>query len=146
MKKPLFNIFSLVTLLLTLSTLTVFAQAKRTLRATIPFNFVANEQVYPAGDYTIEPVYLAGSQSLKLQSADGHLTTFLPTRAVPLTASETSVRLVFNKFAEQYVLSAVCGIEERIANKISAANRQMKLAKRIEKSIKETLSVTAQRR
>jgi|ERR1044072_3669710 hypothetical protein len=146
MKKTFFKIFSLLTLVFTLSTLAVLAQAHRTLKATVPFNFVVNERVYPAGDYLIETVYLAGSQSLKLQSADGHLTAFLPTRAIAIDTRETQAKLVFNKFAEQYYLAEIFGIEEKFANQVSLSNRQLNLAKQTDESAKETWSITAHRK
>jgi hypothetical protein len=145
MKQPFFKVFALLLSVFTLSTTAVLAQAHQTLKASVPFNFIINKQVYPAGDYTIETVYLAGSQSLKLQSTDGHLTAFLPTRTMKIEASQTEARLVFNKVADRYFLAQVFAGEEKVTNQILASNCQSKLAKRIEASQKATLSVTAHR-
>lgn len=146
MKKQTIKIFTIVTLLLTTSAISAFAQSPHLLKAHIPFSFTAQNKVFPAGDYTIETIYLAGSQSLKLQSTDGHITGILPTRAMKIAANDQGAKLLFDKISDQYVLAQVFGLEEQTANKIYQRKTDSRLAKQTRESKKDVLTISAERR
>src|SRR5689334_832233 len=116
MNKRIFKVISVATLLFMMPMMSVFAQANHLIKAHIPFTFVVKDKHFPAGDYTIETLYLAGSQSLKLQSADGHLTAILLIESGTAPAPDKEAKLLFTKVFEQYVLLQVFGLEERRAS------------------------------
>ena len=146
MKKQTIKIFTIVTLLLTTSAISAFAQSTHLLKAHIPFSFIARDKVFPAGDYTIETIYLAGSECLKLQSTDGHITSILPTRAMKIVANDQGAKLLFDKISDQYVLAQVFGLEEQTANKVYQSKAESGLANHTRESKKDVLTISAQRR
>jgi hypothetical protein len=145
MKKQTIKIFTIVALLLTTSAISVFAQSTHLLKAHIPFSFIARDQSFPAGDYTIETIYLAGSEYLKLQSTDGHFTGVLPTRAMKISVNNHDVKLLFDKVSDQYVLAQVFGLEEQTANTVYLSKTESRLAKHTQEAKKQVLTISAHR-
>jgi hypothetical protein len=145
MKKQTIKIFTILTLLFTTTAISVFAQSTHLLKAHIPFSFIAQGKMLPAGDYTVETVYLAGSQYLKLQSADGQLTRILPTRAMKITVNDHGMELLFDKVSDQYFLAQVFGLEEQTANQVYQPIAESRLAKHQQESKKDVVVVSAHR-
>jgi hypothetical protein len=75
-------------------------------------------------------VHLGGGSAVKIQSADGHITAFVPTRAAKAKASQSEPNLVFNRYGDQYFLSQICGLEESTTQHVARARAEDQLARR----------------
>ncbi len=105
-----------------------FAQA-RGLRADIPFNFTIKERALPAGAYTIEAIRVAGSDALRIQSADGRIRATVFVRAEFQKSVKEEPRLIFNRYADQYFLAEVFGFERSLRHELTRSKKEDHLAK-----------------
>lgn len=124
----------------------VQAQSGRLLAANIPFNFYVKDRAFPAGPYTVEPIQVGGSDALRIQSADGHITAFVPVRCSRARANQVVSTLVFKRFGEQYFLSQVPGLEERAMYALPKSHREDELANGGGAARQQTVSVIESRR
>lgn len=109
MRKQPYLILSIATLLATVFT-SAQAQSDSLVAAKVPFNFVIRDHALPAGEYLFSLIQVGASDAIKIQSADGHITAFVPTRSTKRNASQAETRLVFNRYGDQYFLSQVWGL------------------------------------
>ncbi|MFY9609688.1 MAG: hypothetical protein WAU45_13860 [Blastocatellia bacterium] len=128
MKKQAYIVLVLAALLATVST-SVQAQSDRLIAANVPFNFKIKDRALPAGEYVFALVKLAGSDAIKIQSADGHITAFIPTRSATARQNPIEARLVFNRYEDQYFLAQVFGLEENALQKLSPSRAEKELAR-----------------
>lgn len=128
MKKHSYTILVIAALLATIFT-SALAQSDRLIKASIPFNFVIKDRALPAGEYVFALVQLGGSDAVKIQSADGHITSFVPTRSARAKASQTEPNLVFNRYGDQYFLSQVYGLDESKMHQLAKPRSEVRLAK-----------------
>jgi hypothetical protein len=127
MKKQADTILVIAALLATVFT-SAQAQSDRLITANVPFNFMIKERTLPAGEYVFALVKFGGSDVVKIQSADGHITALIPTRASRTKNSEEP-RLVFSRYADQYFLSQVFGVEDSTVQTLATPRAQERLAK-----------------
>lgn len=93
----------LVLTLVALSGLAI-AQSKTVVKATVPFDFVANGQTMPAGECEIRA---ENNGIATLQVRSGNRGVFvIPNATESLKASEKTV-LVFHRYGDRYFLSAI---------------------------------------
>ena len=76
MKKRVYINVAIATLLVAAFS-SVQAQSGRLINANVPFNFVIKERALPAGQYVFALVQVGGSDAVRIQSADGHITAFV---------------------------------------------------------------------
>ena len=112
MKKQASIVLVFAALLATVS-MSVQAQSDRLIGANVPFNFMIKDRALPAGEYVFALVKMAGSDALKIQSADGHITVFVPTRSARARQNQIEARLVFNRYEDRYFLAQVHGLDGR---------------------------------
>ena len=86
---------------------TSYAQSARRTVILIPFDFVAGGKVLPAGTYGVEPVRRDSYTAWEIRSTTGRAGTVVMTSAAVDGAAEAGSRLVFQKYAETYVLAQV---------------------------------------
>jgi hypothetical protein len=110
----------------------------------VPFNFVVGDRTLPAGEYTFMLVQTGGSDSVKIQSADGHITTFVLTRAARAKAWQSEPKVVFNRYADQYFLSQVYGLGDSTTQQLAKPRVEDRLAKTAAE--KKDVSITAHKR
>ncbi len=128
MKKQAYTILVIAALLSMVFT-SAQAQSERLIAADVPFNFVIKDRALPAGDYAFVFVQVGGSDAVKIQSADGHITAFVPTRSARTRASQAEPKLVFNRYGDQYFLSQVCGLEDSTTQQLAKPGAEDRLAK-----------------
>lgn len=143
MKKQVSTILVIAALLAIVFT-SAEAQSDRLIAANVPFNFVIKDRALPAGEYVFALVHVGGSDAIKIQSANGHITAFVPTRPAKAKASQAEAKLVFNCYADQYFLSQVYGLEESTAQQLRRARAEERLAESLKES--SNVSVAAHRR
>lgn len=115
-------------------TLAVNWGAAQTLRANIPFNFVAGTSNLPAGEYAVERSGL-GAQVLQLCGEK-------PRACIVMLASEVGSsrgkgKFVFHRYGDQYFLSEVWSPKDGLAKTLPESSREKQLAQ------SETQSVVA---
>ncbi|MET0624120.1 MAG: hypothetical protein ABW250_14135 [Pyrinomonadaceae bacterium] len=85
---------------------TSYAQSARRTVILIPFDFVAGGKVLPAGTYRVEAVRRDSYTVWEIRSTAGRAGAVVMTSAVGDGAeTEAEPRLVFQKYAETYVLA-----------------------------------------
>lgn len=79
-------------------------QAQQTrVQATIPFNFLVGDKVYPAGEYNIQPSF-SGEGVLRLDRMGDPQATLVPSNTcTSLNPSETT-KLIFHRMGGAYFL------------------------------------------
>jgi hypothetical protein len=143
MKKQSYTILVITALVATVFT-SAQAQSDRLITASVPFNFVINDRALPAGEYVFAVVQLGGSDTVKIQSTDGHITAFVPTRSVRTKGSQAEPKLVFNHYGDQYFLSQVFGLYDSTAQQLARPRAEKLLAKTAAE--KRNVSIAAHKR
>lgn len=143
MKKQAYTLLVIAALLATVFT-SAQAQSDRLIAANVPFNFVIKDRALPAGEYVFALVQIGGSDAVKIQSADGHITAFVPTRSARTKASQAEPKLVFNRYGDQYLLSQVCGLEDSTTQQLAKPRAEERLAKSATE--RSSVSVAAHKR
>lgn len=117
-----------VSLLFAATTATLYAQMEnRTLmRVNIPFGFIVDDHVLPAGAYSI--VAVTADNTIALVSADRK--NSLTVRDMPNYAGAASPnsRLVFSRYGNEYFLAEVWTKGDIIARKPFVSDRQKQIA------------------
>ena len=83
----------------------VNAQTSSTIKAQVPFNFVANSKTLAAGECEIEVVGNGIQWALSISSGKQHVYAF-PIPEQPLSTTKKSA-LVFHRYGDQYFLAAI---------------------------------------
>ena len=107
MKKQAFMILTTLSLFITLSAVSVYAQSDMRLNVNIPFEFSVRNKVLPAGEYTVTQRVQNAENNLLIRRVDrtaSDVFLTIPTRA-GTTPNES--KLVFNRYGDQYFLSEV---------------------------------------
>ena len=89
-----------------MSTASIHAQETTRLKADIPFSFHVGQSAMPAGTYGLQGDSL-GRGLLTMRSDSGSGTVIFPTIPDSTSRPTNSGKLVFNKYGEEYFLSAV---------------------------------------
>ena len=125
---------SLLALSLVVSILAVASASAKSadgLRAQIPFDFNVGDKMIPAGVYAIDAMN-ADESVLHIRATRGDESAVALTRSTRAkTNAESSPRLVFHKYGDQYFLSAVWGAGET-GRALSESKRERNLRKELE--------------
>lgn len=143
MKKQIYSLFTIAGLMFTVLVTSAPAQAAHSIIAAIPFDFIVMDKVLPAGKYCFEPN--SGLGVLKIQSANGQLTVFVLAQMATLRANQAGLKLIFNRFGEQYFLSQVMGFDEEFVHQLSKSRRETVLANNASPLKRNTVSITVHR-
>ena len=127
MKKQASIVLVFAALLATVS-MSVKAQSDRLIGAPVPFNFMIKDRALPAGQYVFALVKFAGSDAIKIQSADGHITAFVPTRSTRARQNQVEARLVFNRYEDRYFLAQVSGLDGSALQQLSPSRAEKEMA------------------
>lgn len=102
MKKLAFNVFTLLSLICSLTATSVYAQSKTLIsKVEIPFDFSIRDKTLPAGVYRVERIF---QDALLIRSEDRQevcVSLTMPVRAKEIP--ETG-RLLFRRYGETYFL------------------------------------------
>src|SRR6266404_7699939 len=106
MKKQALKTFTMWSLLLMLTAVSVVAQSERS-KITIPFSFIVGEKTLPAGEYTLEPNRRDSDRFWLFQSRDGRTSCLSTTMPVRANQTQEETKLVFHRYGDQYFLSQI---------------------------------------
>jgi hypothetical protein len=107
MKKQALKNFTMFSLLLMVTAVSVAAQSERSKVTNIPFSFIVGEKTLPAGEYTVEPNRRDYDKVWLVQSRDGHASALFTTMSVRASETQEKTRFVFHKYGDQYFLSQI---------------------------------------
>ena len=102
MKKQVLTLVSVLSLLLAAGS--AFAQANQ-VKADVPFSFVVNHAVMPAGTYMISTVGLGGT--LAIRGLDNKAIQLVNANYEQANAPSTRTKLVFRCYGNRYFLSQI---------------------------------------
>jgi hypothetical protein len=104
LKKQAIKVFGLLSLLLSLSAIHVYAQSSPLIRKVeIPFDFSVRGKTLPAGTYSVTRVNPEKSL-LQLRSADGREVINVVTNSVRAKELPKTGKLIFRRYGESYFL------------------------------------------
>lgn len=107
MKKQALRTFTILSIVLVLTAITVSAQSERSKVTNIPFTFIVGQKILPAGEYTIEPNRKDSENVWLVQSRDGHITALFTTMSVRASETQEKTKFVFHKYGDRYFLSQI---------------------------------------
>lgn len=107
MKKQALRTFTMLSLVLMLTAVSVCAQSERSGVLNIKFNFIVGGKTLPAGEYTVEPNKNDSHNVWLVQSREGNASALFTTMPVRANQTQEETRLVFHKYADQYFLSQI---------------------------------------
>lgn len=145
MKKQAYSLLATLGLLITLTLATAYAGTARLVTANVPFNFVVKDKTLPAGKYSMEPIQIGGSEAIKIQSLDGHITVIVLVRLAKGRTNQEDSRLIFNRFGNRYFLAEVLGFEEAIY-RVPRSRIEDELARSVSGTNQQVVSVKGRQR
>ena len=107
MKKQALRTFTMLSLVLMLTAVSVCAQSERSGVLNIPFNFIVGGKTLPAGEYTVEPNRRDYDKVWLVQSRDGRTSALFTTMPVRASETQEKTKFVFHKYGDQYFLSQI---------------------------------------
>lgn len=141
MKKQALKTFTMLSLLLTLTAVSVSAQFQRSKVANIPFSFIVGGRTLPAGEYTVKSNRKDHDDVWLVQSRDGHASALFTTMSVRSIEIQEKSKLVFHKYGDRYFLSQIWTLGDISGRELLMHRLETKLAKnRIER---ETIVLAA---
>jgi hypothetical protein len=107
LKKQGIKAFVLLSLLLSLSAIYVYARGNTLIRKVeIPFDFSVRDETFPAGAYSVTRVNQDKS-ILQISSEDGRRMVRISTYLVQAKEAPKSAKLIFRRYGETYFLSQI---------------------------------------
>jgi hypothetical protein len=104
------------------------AHAQQTVTATVPFNFVAGDRTYPAGDYSIS------NNSGVLQITNADKSEMILSQACESNKPSADTKLVFDSMGGNYFLRQIWVAGESRGRQLPRSHAEIKLAQNHEKS------------
>ena len=107
MKTQALRTFTMLSLVLMLTAVSVCAQSERSGVLNIQFNFIVGGKTLPAGEYTVEPNKKDSQNVWLVQSREGNASALFTTLPVRANQTQEETKLVFHKYGDQYFLSQI---------------------------------------
>lgn len=107
MKRHTLRIFTILSMLLVTTAVSVQAQSEATEITYVPFNFVVGKKTLPAGEYVVRPNRKLSDEIWLVQSKDGEESALFTTTSVQSSKTQKRTKLVFNKYGDQYFLTQI---------------------------------------
>jgi len=128
MKKQVFRILAVFSLLLTMSAAIVHAQSKRS-TINVPFSFTVGHKTLPAGEYAIEPNRKDSNSFWLIQSVKGNDSVLFTTGSAWTRETQENTKLVFNNYDGQYFLSQIWSAGDNSGRELHMPRVERQLAK-----------------
>ncbi|MGC2529299.1 MAG: hypothetical protein WA639_16235 [Candidatus Acidiferrum sp.] len=102
-------------------------QAQEAFVVNIPFDFVAGNQLLPAGEYSVK---ISGTQHtlLLIDRKYSLASPFLNTNAVDASEIQSQSKLVFNRYGHRYFLSLIWGAGDFQGRQLQKSAREKEIA------------------
>jgi hypothetical protein len=118
----------------------VSAQSTKNIRASVPFDFLVGERIFPAGVYYLESISRSNANLLQLRSFETKKRRLLATNEL-LAAAPQSPKLVFRQIGAKYYLTSIFMTEGASGFTIREKRRQT--AKGVNPASVKTVEVAA---
>jgi len=128
MKKRASTILSMASLLILLGASAAFAGSIE-IRADIPFDFVAGNKMLPAGTYNVSRP-ATGTLQIRNHKLDHGIATVL-VNAMESAKTQSSTRLIFNRYGDRYFLSQVWTVGRATGDSVPKSSQERELAKEL---------------
>ena len=129
MKKQALKTFTMWSLLLMLTAVSVAAQSERSKVTNIPFSFIVGEKTLPPGEYTVEPNRRDSDRFWLVQSRDGRTSCLFTTMPVRANQTHEETKLVFHRYGDQYFLSQIWTVGANSGRELLMPRLERDLAK-----------------
>jgi len=127
------TILSLVVALTITSAVTpAAAHSFGTITVDIPFDFTADQSIFPAGKYTIRPAGENTNGVIQITSEDGKASVFLSTHSAQSVQSKNETVVIFHRYGEKYFLFQVWAVGDTIGSEIPKSSIERQAARAIE--------------
>ena len=107
MTKQALRTFTMLSLVLMLTAVSVCAQSERSGVLNIKFNFIVGGKTLPAGEYIVEPNRTDSHNVWLVQNKEGNASALFTTMPVRANQTQEETKLVFHKYGDQYFLSQI---------------------------------------
>ena len=129
MKKQALKNFTMLSLLLIVTAVSVAAQSERSKIINIPFRFIVGQKTLPAGEYTVEPNRRDSDRYWLVQNRDSRTSCLFTTMSVRANQTQEETKLVFHRYGDQYFLSQIWTPGANSGRELLMPGLERKLAK-----------------
>ena len=125
MKKQIVRGFSMVVLLIGLTTVTAVVSAGQSNRVdgNIPFDFIVGDKVLPAGQYTVRGIG-SGNEVILISRKDAKSSVLRLTNLLQPNMKNTHARLVFHRYGQNYFLAEVWSGGDSVGRRLMRSRRE----------------------
>jgi hypothetical protein len=126
--KALRTLFAITILL---GVASVYSQAANVaiLKVSIPFNFTVDNQMLPAGDYTVSASEPTANHVLWLRSADNRHVAIVHTHSAFMNSGANHAQLIFQHSGNEYFLSQVWTLGATDGRELTLPSRVTEMSK-----------------
>jgi hypothetical protein len=110
------------------------------IKVKIPFSFTVGTQTFPAGEYSLNPLF---PHTVQLRNQSGRVLTSIPTNSVESTEIPRSVKLVFNGYSGQYFLAQIWKAGDSIGRELIKSSTEIEMARKHPSGQQVALQVVA---
>ena len=121
------QLVALVGLGLLLATSSAYSQTLRPVKANIPFPFVVEKTLLPAGQYVVTSAGLFGG-AITIQSLDGKVSKMVLPNACQSDKVADVTKLVFHRYGDHYFLAQIWRAGNDIGKEMPTSPRETELA------------------
>jgi hypothetical protein len=126
MKKDLRSLMTRMIVVLALA-VPIFAQHSGSMKVTVPFNFVVENDRLKAGDYTIERVT---NGRLRIRNNDGSVSTVFLAMPAQGTVTPEKAHFIFHRYGGEYFLAKIWTPGQETGWELLQGKLEMELAKK----------------
>jgi hypothetical protein len=105
----------------------MLAQRSWPMKVKVPFNFVVENQLLPAGDYTIER---AATGRLRIQSNDRHTATSFLALPKQGKVTQENAHIIFHRYGSDYFLATIWTPGQEVGWEVLEGKLETELAKK----------------
>ena len=129
MKKQALRTFTMLSLVLMVTAVSVCAQSERSGVLNIQFNFIVGGKTLPAGEYTVEPNKKDSHNVWLVQSREGNASALFTTMPVRADQTQEETKLLFHKYGDQYFLTQIWTLGGTTGRELLMPRLERELAK-----------------
>ncbi|HEU4712112.1 MAG TPA: hypothetical protein VFS76_11135 [Pyrinomonadaceae bacterium] len=122
---------SILFLLLTVSSVSVFGQSDRQTSVNIPFDFVVGNKTLTAGEYTVQRNWSTSNATwtIKRRDGSGGVKVFLTVSGSKAEDSQ-GAQFVFHRYGDLYFLTSFYTVGENTSRELKPSDRERSLDQR----------------
>ena len=129
MKTQTLKNFTMLSLVLMLTAVSVCAQSESSKVTNIPFSFIVGQEIFPAGEYTLEPNRKDSHNVWLIQRRDGRTNALFTTMPVRSSETQEEAKLIFHRYGDQYFLSQIWTPGSKSGRELMMPRLERELAK-----------------